>query len=121
MAKKSVPRAQLELERKLRWEMGQLVRQAREALGLTQRALGVQVGFAAQQEVGLIERGAMPIPPERIRALEAILKLPRNRLLREECRARLVRVGFRPGELDQVLVGADERKGRSRRRDTKEG
>ncbi len=115
MAKKSVSRAQLEFERKIRWETGQLVRQAREALGLTQRALGVQLGFAAQQEVGLIERGLMPIPPERIRALEATLKLPRNRLLREECRARLVRVGFRPQELDEVLVGADGRKARASR------
>lgn len=86
--------------RAARRELASAIRQARLAAGLTQEALALQVGFANYKPVWLIESGRMPIPPEKVGALEALLGFPPNTLFWKECRCRLLGVGF---DVDRAL------------------
>lgn len=91
--------AQAAREKAARVEMGVRIAETRAARGLTQQQLADTLGYADYQNVWLIEKGRMPIPAERVRRLEEVLGLEPYSLYLEECRLRLLRMGF-----DQLVL-----------------
>jgi transcriptional regulator with XRE-family HTH domain len=62
--------------------VGQFIRQRREALGLSQRALGLLFNPAVTtQFISNIERGVTPLPPTHVPTLVAALKVEEAELL----------------------------------------
>jgi len=92
----------------LRAQIAERIRWARQEKRLTLDELAQRVGFANYKPAWLIESGRMPLPPEKIAALEEALDFPRFSLFWAECRCRLLRMGFDvDAALEQMEAGPE--------------
>lgn len=60
---------------------GQFIRGARKGAGLTQLALGAELGFSGGQFVSDLERGVRALPPEHIPRLSRAISVDQNDIL----------------------------------------
>jgi transcriptional regulator with XRE-family HTH domain len=62
---------------------GELIRQRREQLGMSQTEVARRVGIGSPEFVGMVETGKRPVPLDRVPALAEALQLDRVNLCKE--------------------------------------
>ena len=65
-------------------KMGQIIRQARKNLKMTQKQLGIEIGYSEASAERIIqhwEAGSQPVPLEQLKSLAKILKTTIENLL----------------------------------------
>lgn len=102
------PEKPLTRDQEARAQIAERIRWARQEKRLTLDELAQRVGFANYKPLWLLESGRMPLPPEKIAALEEALDFPRFSLFWAECRCRLLRMGFDVDTALEAMEGGPE-------------
>lgn len=85
--------------------VGVFIRSKREALGLSQRALGLLFEPAVTtQFISNIERGVTPLPPVHIATLVRALQVPENELIQVMEREYAAKISQRVGRNEPVMA-----------------
>jgi transcriptional regulator with XRE-family HTH domain len=89
--------------KRARLSLGGMLGEARVKAKLTLQKAASRLGFATYKPMWLIERGMMPVPPDKIPGLAALYDLPLRTLFAAEVRCRLLQMGF---DVDGILIGS---------------